>query len=311
MTERIKLTRASARKPNGNRTNGHAKWTVASAARLINGEWRKQVPSIVATGKNLIKMKKALGHGNWQKLVGSGPRGLVPGKLDFGPRVAQMLMKIAKNPVLSNPQNFAHLPPQYPTLDALDAFAPDLLQVMIDSGEVHPALKLGEARALSHQRGGAEDFAKGFANIVRYLAREPEPDDDDVGDAAFLCARELGVTVAELQPLAAEAVSRLEGLFGRMEELRLEREYGGTGLTERDGRRCFKVDRVIAAPEPDASTPPRERKAKAPPPKQSGNGAASTSTEQPRKRNGAHGKHHTAHRRRYKAARDSSVRRHG
>jgi hypothetical protein len=79
-------------------------------AAQIRASWQKAVESIIETGKLLTAARQALGHGKWQTMFEG------PDKLPFGERAAEMLMKIARDPVLSNPKFISVLPASWGTL---------------------------------------------------------------------------------------------------------------------------------------------------------------------------------------------------
>jgi hypothetical protein len=103
----------------------------------ISGEWRKQVASIVATGKWLLQAKEELNDHDFATL-----------KLPFSVRVSQMLRQIASNPVLSDPAKFTSLPPSWFTLALLARLPDQRLRAMIADGRIHPKLQQTEAREL-------------------------------------------------------------------------------------------------------------------------------------------------------------------
>jgi len=103
----------------------------------ISNEWRKNVASIVQTGKLLSQAKDELDHDIFAAL-----------KVPFEPRVSQMLRRIATNVVLSDPANFSSLPPCWRTLYELTKLSDDHLRAALTDGRIHPRLKQKEARAL-------------------------------------------------------------------------------------------------------------------------------------------------------------------
>ena len=84
---------------------GPAEW-----AAWISESWRKSVESIIETGRRLIKVKTHISHGNkksdpdagWLRMFKGNPDA-VACPLSFDESTARRLMKIAKNPILSNP----------------------------------------------------------------------------------------------------------------------------------------------------------------------------------------------------------------
>jgi len=235
--------------------NGRAKLSVDQWAQAINTEWRKGVPAIVRTGQLLNEAQKALGHGNWTKMVGESD--LIPGLLDFQLRIAQMLQRIAKNPTLSKASNFSLLPPVYTTLYRLTSIPPDKLQAMIDDGEVHPRLRGAEAKTLAADHVLFEDFGRPLLQLANLLARLPADvdaiSDDTLGrlDSSVSWKFDGHGAGRGAGRIRATLVPRLDALLARLEQLAIDRDYEGTGITERGGKRCFREDRAIADPHAD------------------------------------------------------------
>jgi len=243
--------------------------TVDDWAEMINCEWRKSVAAIVNTGQLLIRAKKALGHGKWTNMVGGGLR---VGKLDFQERVAQMIMRVAKNPVLSNPSNYSFLPPHYNTLHFFCGFMPHTVQAMIDGDWICASTTLADAKKL---RGGLEhcvidDFVRKFRDCLLFMEMHQPPDDELVERLYY----ELAVTLGEPLPVKEFVVSWFTQYFDRTEQLRLRRLYDGTNKTERDSTICYRdPDRACPDPLADHYLPPGARDDEAPPPDETRGGA--------------------------------------
>ncbi len=218
--------------------NKRAKMRLDDWIALINNEWRKSVPAIIKTGQHLQKAKRALGHGDmWEKMVGAE---LVPGKLDFDKRIAQMLMKIAKHKTLSKTKNFSFLPPVYTTLHELSAIPPDQLQGMIEDGRVHPKLKGSEAKTLRAGNILVGEFAETLLSLCRFIEQYGETADEEVLDIMnYEVDQKFGRRPADLREWF---IPRLSAMFDKMDERYLAEKYEGSLLTERDGRRCYKND---------------------------------------------------------------------
>jgi hypothetical protein len=130
----------------------------------IATEWRKQVPSIIQTGKLLNQAKDELDSNDFAAL-----------KIPVSVRVSQMLRQIANNLVLSDPANFSSLCPCWRTLALLARLPDQKLKAMIADGRIHPKLKQKEARALcglspvGARKGNGRDHKDGNQD-------EPPPD---------------------------------------------------------------------------------------------------------------------------------------
>jgi len=96
---------------------------------------------IIITGEILNQAKIALVHGQWMSMFEKG-------KLVFGLRTAEMFMRVARHPILSNRNYFSNLPASCAVLYLLSRLSPDLVEQAIRIGVIHPELKLREARRL-------------------------------------------------------------------------------------------------------------------------------------------------------------------
>jgi hypothetical protein len=98
-------------------------------AMAISVSWTKTVRAILETGRLLIKAKDALKHGEF------GP--MIESDLPFGPRTAEQLMAIARNPILSNANHGSHLPCSWRTLYELSRLPDKILQAKLDDGSLN------------------------------------------------------------------------------------------------------------------------------------------------------------------------------
>lgn len=105
-------------------------------AERITVAYRKSVESIVRTGAELIAAKKALPHGEFQKMVRRD--------LPFKERTAQKFMSIADHPVLSNASNWSLLPPSWATLYELSRQNSETVEALLGGGYLNSAKPLIE-----------------------------------------------------------------------------------------------------------------------------------------------------------------------
>src|SRR6266446_5356867 len=102
-------------------------------AAVIKTAWNKQVTGIIETGQLLLAAKKALsGSGKFLKLFDK-----TIGDLPFCEDTAQLLMKIARHPVLSNAEHVRQLPPHWGTLAILSRATSKQLEKWILDGSVN------------------------------------------------------------------------------------------------------------------------------------------------------------------------------
>jgi hypothetical protein len=186
----------------------------------IRTAWNKQVASIIETGQLLIEAKQALGFGNWVKMFSAHP--LLPqneNRVPFGERTAEMLMEIARHPILSNPKFASDLPPSWATLYELTALPHDLLENFINTQVVHPELKRSKVKH-SGGLGEAVLWERGYRAllVLLYFMKLKSP-------------AELAPHIEECnkRKISEEAIHDLQKLSYYLDELRdeilLRREY--------------------------------------------------------------------------------------
>ena len=109
-------------------------------ADKICSAWQKCTESIIATGKLLVEAKDVLPYGSFEAMVKL--------KLPFDVRTAQMLMKIAGHPVISNAKHVSLLPPSWGTLYELSRLPEQFLIEKIEDGGITPRMARKDAITL-------------------------------------------------------------------------------------------------------------------------------------------------------------------
>jgi hypothetical protein len=107
----------------------------------INDGLSKTVGGFIQVGRDLIEAKAKLGHGGFNTMFG-------PGGLKINQRTAELLMRVARHPAISNPNNYSILPPTLNALNKLSDLPAEGLQKAIDDGKVTPSMTIREAREL-------------------------------------------------------------------------------------------------------------------------------------------------------------------
>ena len=172
-----------------------------SWAPLIMEAWGSSVRGIIETGRLLNEAKKAVAHGEWERLCNT----LLP----FGARTALMLMRIATHDRLSNPKHASVLPPNWTTLEALTRLSPENFDEAVEAGIINPAMERRQAQRLA--RAGAVD-------AFRAAPQErpaPEDDIDEEAEAAENAAelvRRLLVVKLPVPGLPREAQAMIEAV---------------------------------------------------------------------------------------------------
>lgn len=104
----------------------------------IETAWSRSVESVIEVGRMVKQAKEQLGVSYT----------LLETELPFSSTVAAFLIKIAENPVLSNPAYFARLPNGYNTLYHLTSVDEKQLVQQIENGEITPNFTLARAKFL-------------------------------------------------------------------------------------------------------------------------------------------------------------------
>jgi hypothetical protein len=130
----------------------------------ISASWQNAAESIIETGRRLNKAKDELAHGGFTKMINE--------RLPFGPRTAQMLMTVAKHPVLANPNHGSHLPPSWRTLSELATLPPKTVLARIEDGTITPKMERKDVARLTTKPGN--DKAKHTARMTPILRLKEE-----------------------------------------------------------------------------------------------------------------------------------------
>jgi hypothetical protein len=117
--------------------------------RLIQSAWQKDTTRILEVGKLLTQAREQLSPETFEVL-----------RLPFKRRMAQMLMKIAANPVLADPANRGSLPPSWRTLYELTKLSHRELVEAIENGTVHPDMERKDVDVLRGVQRGSRSGQK-------------------------------------------------------------------------------------------------------------------------------------------------------
>lgn len=174
----------------------------------IRATWQKAVESIIETGSLLNAAKSKLEHGQFLVMIGE--------KLPFGERTAQMLMLIARHPILSNTKYVSHLPPSWATLHALAQVPDDELLRAIDAKLVTPQTRLNEAKQLCSTR--FDQLAPSLKVLLNFMRLWRNPKDlvnelvekecGNLSDAELYDLEKLPTWIAALQVACQQVADR-------------------------------------------------------------------------------------------------------
>jgi hypothetical protein len=115
----------------------------AEWAQKICAQWRKGAEAFIEAGRLLIASKadlKSSGGGSWEAMMKE--------RLPFSPRIAQMLMKIADHPVISDPKHVSLLPPSWGTLYQIARLPAPVVEKAIADGRITPKTERKDVAAL-------------------------------------------------------------------------------------------------------------------------------------------------------------------
>jgi hypothetical protein len=146
-------------------------------AAKANAAWQQSVESVIECGRILIEAKRKVGHGNWLTFVE---------KLKFSDRTAEMLIKIAMHPVLSNPKHVSNLPRSWGTLHRLTCLEQSDLEELLKDGTVNCETErkhVDELIAQFNKRGlyEYEDMVVALATLNKFMTKWPDLNDNLVG----------------------------------------------------------------------------------------------------------------------------------
>lgn len=146
-----------------------AKW-----ADQINQRLRKGQEAIIAAGNELIAAKKALGHGGFGAMFKSG-------LVRTDQRTAEMLMRVAAHPALSNPSNCSILPHSLRSLDKLATLDVAVIERGIKAGKISPTMTSADAGVFVRSKLDAHP-KKATKAAAAAPANAPEPASPSVAD---------------------------------------------------------------------------------------------------------------------------------
>lgn len=109
-------------------------------AAIINADWRKSIESILRTAHNLVAAKEELPHGEFGRMLQED--------LDFGPKMAEMLMKIAKHPIIGKATTSSDLPARWAVLSELVKLPAEDFKWAQERGLISPDTTARSARTL-------------------------------------------------------------------------------------------------------------------------------------------------------------------
>lgn len=114
-------------------------------------KWQDTYDAIIAFGQFLIEARIAAGHGNFGRLF-KGHAKPVERPIPITQHTGEQLMKIAKDPVLSNSTYRSSLPPHWKTLILLTQFSEEEKVRLIGEGKISAELTQDQAHALLYYR---------------------------------------------------------------------------------------------------------------------------------------------------------------
>ena len=105
----------------------------AEWAERITMAWRKSVEAVLDAGRLLKEAKTALPHGAFTAMIEND--------LPFGARTVQMLMKIADDPRITDPNHGSLLPASWRTLYELTKLTDEQFEARLSTGGIHPEME--------------------------------------------------------------------------------------------------------------------------------------------------------------------------
>jgi hypothetical protein len=123
--------------------------TITTWADRIRGHMARTVEAIVATGRELVEAKVAVGRGNWLPLLL---------RVGIGEDTAERFMAIASNGAFLNSATLRNLPPNHTTMATLARLDPDQIAAAVAAERITPNTTNSEAaRLVRRLRAGEQD----------------------------------------------------------------------------------------------------------------------------------------------------------
>jgi hypothetical protein len=203
--------------------------------------WKRRAETVIACGQIYIEAKEALPHGEFGKFTD-----LLQEKLRVSTRIAQMLMKIARNPVLSKTKFFSFLPGSYVTLHALTALPDDLLEQMIADGSINSGTSRARVEELKEEAEREEaakdywhrDMREAFEAITAAMIRDTSA--DEIINAAVAGRWANGKNLLKAMPQIAAWLAKIAE---RCEVLAQDQAYTKDQAEQQKWRDAFKPKR--------------------------------------------------------------------
>lgn len=132
----------------------------------LNASYTRAVEAIIETGRLLNEAKVACRHGYFLSFIEAAK---LEKKLHFGQSTAEMLMRIAKNRVLTNSQYLGNLPIALTTLYSLTSIPERELVGAIKQGLVNPDMKANDVAYLAYAK--PDKFIKALEVVIDFAKR--------------------------------------------------------------------------------------------------------------------------------------------
>ncbi len=120
---------------------------------VINDAVHQGVIWFINAGTHLINAQAVLGPDRWLRMFDSCQIGM-------SERIAQMVMKIARNQALANAKHVSELPPTLTALYALSVGSVEAVTAGIQNGDINPEMTAKEAREFVRSQSGSPPTAK-------------------------------------------------------------------------------------------------------------------------------------------------------
>jgi hypothetical protein len=165
----------------------------------INASLHRTVEGIIETGKRLTAAKAALRHGEFEAMV----KRFLP--IDI--RMAQIFMKIADHPIISNTKYVSLLPPVIGTLYDLTTVPNETLRDQLDRSMINPKFKRDDVARLRRLREAKNPGAKHKVKMTPILKLKEEKEELEREKADLEEELAAAQTKTDIQVVVAEDAS--------------------------------------------------------------------------------------------------------
>ena len=180
--------------------------TFSEHVEIIKADFGQIKQGAISAGRHLIAAKADVDHTEWLPLLA---------EVGINERVAQQLMAVGRNDGLTNTSNCSYLPAAARALYELSRLDPSDIEAGIESGAIHPGMKIEEAKAFARSEWPVvpeptpeERFQRlekvRAQNIADGISKPPRTREEQEADGRAFVESLIGGTKRQAEPATPE-----------------------------------------------------------------------------------------------------------